>query len=98
MKKNYIRKISGEEAEKQFIMIVKNELHFFPEAGEEFQLLDERTYRTAKVESFPCHCMGPEEPHEHYYIAKTGLRKGDVVEIRKEEKNEDHYILKLNEK
>ncbi len=83
MKSTYLRKISREEADNDYIFVLKNMLGFFPGIGKEFQLKDGRCYRAAKIEPYPCCCQGPEEPHEHFFISKTGLSKGDVVEILK---------------
>jgi hypothetical protein len=94
VKNIYLRKISREEADNGYIFVLKNMLGFFPGIGEEFQLLDGRNYRTAKVESYPCLCQGPDEPHKHFFISKAGLKKGDNVEILKVQ-NETKYKLRI---
>ncbi|MDE3056650.1 MAG: hypothetical protein KGJ59_01655 [Bacteroidota bacterium] len=94
MKNIYLRKISREEADNGYIFVLKSMLGFFPGIGKEFQLKDGRCYRAAKVESYPCLCQGPDEPHEHFFISESGLKRGDVVEIRKIENDSKRYILK----
>lgn len=96
MKNIYLRKISREEADNGYIFVLKNMLGFFSGVGKEFQLRDGRNYRTAKVESYPCLCQGPDEPHEHFFISKTGLKKGDIVEILKIQGDAKYQLRIIN--
>ncbi len=79
----YARKISSEEAREGYIMVLKARLAFFPPAGSPFDLDDEGRKTRAKVESYGCACRGPDLPHEHYFIRRAGLTKGDRVEIER---------------
>ncbi len=79
-----MRKISAEEAAEGYIMIPKNELGFFPLVNKNFQLFDEGKQRKAKIKTYHCECRGPEKPHEHYFLIKSGLQKYDNVEIYKD--------------
>lgn len=91
----YSRKISTKESEEDFIFILKNKLSFFPEYGEKFKLSDGDLSKQIKVESYPCTCRGPENPHEHYFIRWEGLEAGDKVEITKDNENPTKYNLKI---
>jgi len=93
MEKGFTRKISTEEAAEGYIFIPKNELGFFPPTHKYFQLLDEGKRRKAKVESYHCECRGPEKPHEHYFLIKSGLQKNKCVEICKN--GEEIFSLKM---
>lgn len=77
MKATYDRKISSEEAAEGYIMVFKDQLAFFPALGVAFPL----DGANAKVESRHCECRGPESPHEHYFIRRPGLAKGQRVSI-----------------
>lgn len=89
----YSRKISKEEANNDFIFILKNKLSYFPELENAFELKDDNLSREVKVESYPCTCRGPERPHEHYFIRWEGLKAGNKVEIIKS--SDDRYNLKI---
>ena len=89
----YKRNISLKEAEKGFIFILKNKLNFFPPLGADFKLYENGSARQIKVESYPCTCRGPGNPHEHYFIRWTGLKKNDSVKIVKDG---DVYLIKIN--
>ncbi len=86
MNDTYERKISAEEAAESYVMILKDRLDFFPPIGETFQL----DGAPAKVESRHCECRGPEKPHEHYFIRRAGLAKGQRVTITR---NETAYTI-----
>jgi hypothetical protein len=92
----YARKISPEEARGAYVMVVKNELPFFPHRGETFQLVHDNKLSMARVESYPCTCRGPELPHVHYFIRFKGLRGGDRVEFRRDLKIADRYTVKIS--
>jgi hypothetical protein len=92
MKKTFIRKISAVEASEEFILIPKNELGYFPPRKKSFMVIENGSRRKVKVESYRCRCRGPKEPHEHYFLTKSGLQKMDTVEICKVD--ETSYSLK----
>lgn len=79
----YARRVSAEEAREGYVMVLKNRLGFFPPVGEPFELDDGRMVRQARVEAEPCICRGPEMPHEHYFIRRPGLVKGQRVIFRR---------------
>ncbi|HEX7467420.1 MAG TPA: hypothetical protein VF324_02375 [Methanobacterium sp.] len=91
----YSRKITSTEARKGFIMILKNNLSFFPPLGSSFELLNKGSPKTVAVESYPCTCRGPELPHEHYFIRWNGLIAGNKVEIVKYPEEDNLYNLKI---
>ncbi len=86
MPDTYERKLSSEEAGEGYIMVLKDRLAFFPAIGETFQLGGV----SAKVEARHCECRGPEKPHEHYFIRRAGLNKGQKVRIAR---NGSNYTL-----
>jgi hypothetical protein len=95
-KKNvYSRKISLKEADKDFILILKNKLSLFPELGEKFDLEVDNSNHKVEVESYPCTCRGPDRPHEHYFIRWKGLEAGNRIDIIKFD-NESNYSLKIH--
>lgn len=94
-KKIYSRKISSKEAYNDFIFILKNKLSLFPDLENIFELNDGNSSREVKVESYPCTCRGPDQPHEHYFIRWEGLEAGDKIEITKDNGNSAKYNLKI---
>ena len=93
MEKVFKRKISMREAAEGYILIPKNDLGFFPPINKSFQLMDEGKHRRAKVQSYHCECRGPENPHEHYFLNKSGLQRWNNVEISKN--SEALFSLKI---
>lgn len=83
MQENYQRKVSSEEAAEGYIFILQNRLSFFPPVGEEFELRDGNGTSRACVEARACECRGPEKPHQHFFIRRSGLEKGQVVTIER---------------
>jgi len=92
--KTYTRKISSEEAREGYILILKNRLNYFPPSGKRFLLTSGETVKRVTVESYPCTCVGPDKPHEHYYIRWPGLRKGSHVQIDRDSEVPGGYILR----
>ena len=80
MTDSYERKISSEEASEGYIMVLKDRLGFFPPVGQDFSL----SGAPARVESRYCECRGPEKPHDHYFIRRAGLGKGQRIAITRE--------------
>ena len=69
--KPYRRKLSAEEARRQFMFIAKDRWKHFPPPGQPFDLrLADEVYRVA-IEAIPCSCVGP--PHEHYHLGLAEL-------------------------
>ena len=94
-KETYSKKITSEEEEKKFVLVLKDRLSFFPDEGEIFRLIHNGQPRKAKVESYPCNCRGPDEPHSHYFVKSRGLRAGDRVTIQRDLKNGNRYFLQV---
>ncbi|MDP3064354.1 MAG: hypothetical protein Q8O40_14255 [Chloroflexota bacterium] len=87
----YSRKVSSEEARVGYILVLKNRLAFFGGVGVNFTLVQGGAAVVVKVEAYDCTCVGPEKPHQHYFIRWPGLKAGDRVEIEKA--SEDRYVL-----
>jgi hypothetical protein len=69
--KIYKRKISDEEAQGRYILVLKNALDFFPKVGRPFKLTvrgNEEKTMDSMVTAVECWCMGPNKPHSHYRI------------------------------
>src|SRR5437016_13453173 len=82
----YSKKITSEEEQKNFVLVLKDRLAFFPEEGETFKLIHNGQPRKAKIESYPCSCRGPDQPHSHYFVKSKGLRAGDRITIQRDMK------------
>ncbi len=54
--------------------------------------------RKVRVESYPCTCRGPGEPHKHFFIKSIGLKVGDQVVIRKDTSRKARYLLLVHRK
>jgi hypothetical protein len=66
--KTYSRKISQDEAMGRYIMIMKDELDFFPKPGAPFQIQIGRKKIDTHIRTIDCWCQGPNKPHMHYRI------------------------------
>jgi hypothetical protein len=91
----YSKKITSEEAQKRFVLVLKDRLSFFPVEGKTFRLIHNGTPKKAKVESYPCRCRGPDEPHSHYFVKTSGLKAGDRVTIQRDTKGTTRYLLQV---
>jgi hypothetical protein len=89
----YRRRVSSEEAREGTIMVLKNKLSFFPPPGMPFNLMTNSGSTKVKVESYECHCRGPEKPHAHFYLRWKNLRRHSTVSIRLE--REGTYRMSL---
>ncbi len=96
-KEQFKRKLSGDEAGGNYIMIQKRDLDFFPKAGKPFKLKIGRKEIEMAVKAVECWCMGPQKPHSHYRIDAAPLREhikltwGSKVVIEKS--GEEKYKL-----
>ena len=84
---SYERKLSAEEAEGEFIFIIKSALKKFPQANKPFTVkVGDKGYST-RIESVHCTCVGTSHEHYHMLVANipelSGLKKGDMVSIKK---------------
>ncbi len=64
----YRRILSEEEFQQSKLMVTKDALRFFPKPFKKFPLNVGATTFEAAVEAVECHCMGPMQPHEHYWL------------------------------
>ncbi len=68
MAEQYRRKISGEEAQERYILVVKQSLDFFPKPGKPFKLkVKDKEFETY-IEPFEVWTMGPKKPQQNYRI------------------------------
>jgi len=95
MKDVYSKRITSEEEQSGYVLILKDRLPFFPMQGRRFQMLQNGRSRRAMVESYPCSCRGPELPHSHYFFRVKGLKSGDRVTVRKDSKTGTGYLLQV---
>jgi hypothetical protein len=91
----YSKKITSEEERKRFVLVLKDRLSFFPFEGKTFQLILNGQPKKSRVESYPCSCRGPEEPHSHYFLKTSGLKAGDRVIIQRDAKGASRYFLQV---
>ncbi len=91
----YSKKITSEEEREGYFLVLKDRLDFFPDKGKRFQMVQNGHSRRVMVESYPCSCRGPDEPHSHYYIKLRSVRSGDRVNVRKDSKNGSKYLLQV---
>jgi len=89
----YSKKITSEEEQKNFVLVLKDRLSFFPDEGETFKLIHNGQPRKAKIESYPCSCRGPDQPHSHYFVKSRGLRAGDRITIQRDVKGGGRYFF-----
>ncbi|HEV2118631.1 MAG TPA: hypothetical protein VGS11_00775 [Candidatus Bathyarchaeia archaeon] len=95
MKDVYSKKITSEEEQGGYVIILKDRLSFFPTSGRRFQMLQNGRARRAMVESYPCSCRGPGFPHSHFFVRVKAVKSGDRVTIRKESKSGTRYLLQV---
>jgi hypothetical protein len=95
MKDVYSKKITAEEEDSGYVIVLKDKLSFFPPMGRRFQMIQNGRSRRALVESYPCTCRGPELPHSHFFVRVKALRSGDRVTIRKDSKTGTRYLLQV---
>jgi hypothetical protein len=91
----YSKKITSEEEQKRFVLVLKDRLSFFPSEGKTFRLIQNGQPKKARVESYPCACRGPEEPHSHYFVKTRGLKAGDRVIIQRDANGTARYFLQV---
>lgn len=66
--KRFSRKLSGEEALERYIMVLKDDLKFFPKPGVPFKLKIGDRYHDSQIKAVDCWCRGPRKPHVHYRV------------------------------
>lgn len=60
--------ITQAEALDKQIIIPKQALKVFPKPWKEFMLKFGKEKYTTKIEALSCSCMGPQKPHDHYWL------------------------------
>ena len=93
--KQFKRRISSEESKKGYIFVLKDKLDFFPSVGKSFELHSAGKKKDSRVETYRCTCRGPELPHDHYFVRWEGLKFGDKVSIKKDEKEENKFEISV---
>ncbi|MDW7679895.1 MAG: hypothetical protein SCK70_04985 [bacterium] len=68
MAETYVRKISDEEAQGRYILIVKAGMDFFPKAGKPFKLKVANKEFETFIEGVDVWSMGPKKPKQSYRI------------------------------
>lgn len=91
----YSKKITSEEEQKNYVLVLKDRLSFFPPLGQTFRLVHNGQPRKAKIESYRCSCRGPDEPHSHYFVRSRGLRVGDRVVVQRDSLAGGKYLLQV---
>lgn len=97
-KRAYTRELSADEVKQHRIMVTKDALGLFPKPFKKFTLRVGDAEQETAVEAIECHCMGPAQPHEHYWLpvkpepAGHPWERGRRVSIRKDEKG---YVFEM---
>jgi len=91
----YSKKITSEEEQGGYVIVLKDRLSFFPPLGRRFQVIQNGRSRRAMLESYPCSCRGPELPHSHFFVRVKALKSGDRVTVRKDSKSGTRYRLQI---
>jgi len=100
-KTEYKRKLSAEEAEGDFIFILKIFLSMFPPVEEPFQLKVKDEIFNVHIDGVSCLCVGPDKPHEHYRIDTKSFKellnweRGETITITKGTDRE--YMIRLGQ-
>jgi len=69
----YERRLSGEEADRQYIFITKDMLDRFPPSDTKFNLSFNDQGFEAMITAVSCDCIGTQ--HEHFHLKADGLFK-----------------------
>jgi len=95
----YKRRLSGEEADRQYIFITKDMLNKFPPSDTKFNLSFDNQGFEAVIAAVSCDCIGTQ--HEHYHLKvdelfrQGDLKKGTHVALYKIDAN--NYLLEASE-
>jgi hypothetical protein len=98
-KNTYTRDLSADEVKQHRLMVTKEALGFFPKPFKKFMLHVGAEEQETAVEAVECHCMGPAQPHEHYWLPVKAeasghpWERGKRVTIRKDDKGYAFEIL-----
>lgn len=78
----FVRTITPEESEGQFVWVTNDGVPLFPPPGEPFTIVEGRSTLRGRLEVRACACLGPDRPHVHHYVTapfRHALRPGDKV-------------------
>ena len=88
----------GEVADKK-IIITKQALKLFPKPWKDFQLTFGKESYDTHIESQSCTCMGPQKPHDHYWLrdekTKHNLNWKVGLHLKFEKISEKEYKLEV---
>ena len=93
----FSRKISIDEEQKNAVLVDKSKLKQFPDLGKEFKIKVGKRMVSAHVNAVSCTCVGPEKPHENYYLhffSSLQFKKGQKVSVSKGKKA--NFELKIS--
>jgi hypothetical protein len=88
----YRRRVSSEEEREAYVLVLKDRLSYFPPLGTAFLVVAPDGAAEVRVEAYDCLCRGPALPHQHYFIRRPGLRRGQTVTI---ERGANAYTLSV---
>ncbi len=71
----YKRKLSSEEANGRYVMVLLDSLKLFPKPDVIFQVEVKDETFDSKISIVNCWCRGPQKPHVHYRIDLTPFIK-----------------------
>jgi hypothetical protein len=71
----YVRKLSGDEANQGYIMVMKESLKLFPKPKINFKMKVNDSLFDSQIKVVDCWCQGPKKPHVHYRIDLNAFRK-----------------------
>jgi hypothetical protein len=60
--------LSDGEVKSKKIIVTKQALKIFPKPWKDFQMAFKKENFTLHIESESCTCMGPQKPHNHYWL------------------------------
>ncbi len=89
----YVRKLSGQEANDRYLMVLQDSLDLFPKPGVPFKISFGGKKYNSQVKAVDCWCRGPKKPHVHYridltpFIAVFRPHFGQTVTLEKTGKN-----------
>src|SRR5437879_9276118 len=95
MKDVYSKKITSEEEQGGYVIVLKDRHSFFPALGRRFQMLQNGRSRRALVESYPCSCRGPGLPHSHFLVRVKAGRAGGRGTGRQESEDEERDVRQI---
>lgn len=91
--------LSASEVADKKIIITKQALKVFPKPWKDFQLTIGKESFTTHIESESCTCMGPQKPHDHYWLrddkVKNLISWKAGLHLKFEKVNEKEFKLEV---